>query len=79
LLFKNDIPFIPIKSAYDENLMLREKGIILQYFQSDFCFFPHKEYAQLIFDCMHLRKCIYSGIILTTTFVRKKICKTENI
>jgi len=50
LLFKNDIPFIPIRSAYDENLMLREKGIILQYFQSDFCFFPHKEYAQLIFD-----------------------------
>lgn len=50
LLFKNDIPFIPIRSAYDENLMLREKGIILQYFQSDFCFFPHKEYAQIIFD-----------------------------
>lgn len=50
LLYKNDIPFIPIRNEYDDNLKLREKGIILQYFKSDFCFFPHKEYAQLIFD-----------------------------
>ena len=53
LLFKNDIPFIPSKGAYKENLLLREKGIILQYFRSDFCFFPHKEYAQLIFDAFN--------------------------
>lgn len=53
LLFKNDIPFIPLKGAYEENALLREKGIILQYFQSDFCFFPHKEYAQLIFDAFN--------------------------
>ncbi|TRX35852.1 SMEK domain-containing protein [Flavobacterium sp. ZT3R18] len=53
LLFKNDIPFIPSKGAYKENSLLREKGIILQYFQSDFCFFPHKEYAQLIFDAFN--------------------------
>ncbi len=50
LLFKNDISFVPLRNAYDENSLLREKGIILQYFKSDFCFFPHKEYAQLIFD-----------------------------
>lgn len=53
LLFKNDIPFIPLKGAYDENSLLREKGIVLQYFKSDFCFFPHKEYAQLIFDAFN--------------------------
>lgn len=53
LLFKNDIPFIPLKGAYKENSLLREKGIVLQYFQSDFCFFPHKEYAQLIFDAFN--------------------------
>lgn len=50
LLFKNDISFIPIRMSFRENEVLREKGIILQYFNSDFCFFPHKEYAQLIFD-----------------------------
>ena len=53
LLFKNDIPFIPLKGAYEENSLLREKGIVLQYFQSDYCFFPHKEYAQLIFDAFN--------------------------
>lgn len=53
LLFKNDIPFIPLKGSYEENSLLREKGIILQYFQSDFCFFPHIEYAQLIFDAFN--------------------------
>ncbi len=53
LLFKNDIPFIPLKGAYEENSFLREKGIILQYFKSDFCFFPHKEYAQLVFDAFN--------------------------
>lgn len=53
LLFKNDIPFIPLKGAYEENSILREKGIVLQYFQSDYCFFPHKEYAQLIFDAFN--------------------------
>jgi len=50
LLFKNDIAFVPLRNAYEENSLLREKGIILQYFKSDFCFFPHKEYARLIFD-----------------------------
>lgn len=50
LLFKNDIAFVPLKNSYDENSILSEKGIILQYFKSDFCFFPHKEYARLIFD-----------------------------
>ncbi len=50
LLFKNDIPFIPLRVAYEQNKELREKGIVLQYFKSDFCFFPHKEYAQLIYD-----------------------------
>ncbi|OFX18239.1 MAG: hypothetical protein A2033_19195 [Bacteroidetes bacterium GWA2_31_9] len=50
LLYKNDIPFIPIRSAYEENILLRKKGIILQYYKSDFFFFPHKEYAQLIYD-----------------------------
>jgi len=53
LLFKNDIAFVPLRNAYDENSILREKGIILQYFKSDFCFFPHKEYAQLIFDAFN--------------------------
>lgn len=53
LLFKNDIPFIPLKGAYEENSLLREKGIVLQYFQSEYCFFPHKEYAQLIFDAFN--------------------------
>ena len=50
LLFKNDIAFVPLRNAYEENSLLREKGIILQYFKSDFCFFSHKEYARLIFD-----------------------------
>ncbi len=53
LLYKNDISFIPLKGAYEENSILREKGIILQYFKSDFCFFPHKDYAQLIFDAFN--------------------------
>ncbi|MDD4111193.1 MAG: SMEK domain-containing protein [Clostridia bacterium] len=50
LLFKNDIPFIPLRNAIDENRQLKEKGIILQYYKSDYCYFPHKDYAQLIYD-----------------------------
>ncbi len=50
LLFKNDVPFITMRSAVEENKELKEKGIVLQYFKSDFCFFPHKEYAHLIYD-----------------------------
>lgn len=55
LLFKNDIAFVPLKGDFNENPVLREKGIILQYFNSDFCYFPHKEYAQLIFDAFNDR------------------------
>ena len=50
LLYKNDIPFIPLRNAIDENRQLKEKGIILQYYGSDFCYFPHRDYAQLIYD-----------------------------
>lgn len=53
LLFKNDIPFTLLRNTRKENALLREKGVILQYFQSDFCFFPHKEYAQIIFDAFN--------------------------
>jgi len=50
LLYKNDVSFIPIRNAYSENKELKEKGIVLKYYRSDFCFLPHKEYAQLIYD-----------------------------
>lgn len=53
LLYKNDIPFTLLRNTRKENSLLREKGVILQYFQSDFCFFPHKEYAQIIFDAFN--------------------------
>ncbi|MDN3203220.1 SMEK domain-containing protein [Algoriphagus sediminis] len=53
LLFKNDIPFIPMRNYVKENRTLREKGIILQYFNSDFTFFPHREYALLIWDSLN--------------------------
>ena len=53
LLYKNDIPFTLLRNTRKENTLLREKGVILQYFQSDFCFFPHKEYAQIIFDAFN--------------------------
>lgn len=49
LLYKNDIAFVPFRNDRDF-VKLREKGIILQFFNSDFCYFPNKEYAQLIFD-----------------------------
>src|SRR5690606_2511561 len=53
LLYKNDIPFTLLRNTRKENTLLREKGVILQYFQSDFCFFPHKEYAEIIFDAFN--------------------------
>ena len=50
LLFKNDIPFILLKGQKKIDDKLKEKGIILKYSSSDYHYFPHKEYAKLIFD-----------------------------
>ncbi|WP_139259899.1 hypothetical protein [Flavobacterium xinjiangense] len=50
LLYKNDIPFILLKGQKEINDKLKEKGIILKYSSSDYHYFPHKEYAKLIFD-----------------------------
>lgn len=50
LLYKNDIPFILLKGQKKIDDKLKEKGIILKYSSSDYHYFPHKEYAKLIFD-----------------------------
>jgi hypothetical protein len=50
LLYKNDIPFILLKGQKNINEKLKEKGIILKYSSSHYHYFPHKEYAKLIFD-----------------------------
>lgn len=50
LLYKNDIPFILLKGQKKIDDKLKEKGIILKYYSSDYHYFPHKEYAKLIFD-----------------------------
>jgi len=55
LLYKNDIAFIPFRD--DDTIdLLKEKGVILQFYKSDFCYFQHKEYAQLIFDAFEYRE-----------------------
>ena len=54
LLYKNDIPFILLKGQKNINEKLKEKGIILKYSSSDYHYFPHKEYAKLIFDSISL-------------------------
>jgi hypothetical protein len=53
LLYKNDISFLLMPNFFNENLILREKGIVLKYHDSDHCYFPHKEYASLIYDSMN--------------------------
>lgn len=50
LLYKNDIPFVLLKGQKSIDEKLKEKGIILKYSSSDYHYFPHKEYAKLIFD-----------------------------
>lgn len=52
LLYKNDIPFILLKGKLQNeiNNKLKEKGVILKFSSSDYHYFPHKEYAKLIFD-----------------------------
>lgn len=50
LLYKNDIPFVLLKGQKKIDDKLKEKGIILKYSSSDYHYFPHKEYAKLIFD-----------------------------
>lgn len=50
LLYKNDIPFILLKGQKSIDEKLKEKGIILKYSSSDYHYFPHKEYAKLLFD-----------------------------
>jgi hypothetical protein len=51
-LYKNDISFIPLVRLISYNEELKEKGILLQYPNSDYCYFPHKDYAKLIFDSL---------------------------
>lgn len=51
-LYKNDISFVPLVRLITYNEELKEKGILLQYTNSDYCFFPHKDYAKLIFDSL---------------------------
>ena len=51
-LYKNDISFIPLVRLISYNEGLKEKGILLQYPNSDYCYFPHKDYAKLIFDSL---------------------------
>jgi hypothetical protein len=47
-LFSHDISFLKIKFKNEEFGKLKEKGIILNYSTSDYYYFPHKDYADLI-------------------------------
>lgn len=55
-LYKNDIPFLRNKSKYDEFNLLKTKGIILNYSTSDYYYFPHKDYANLIYQSIKKEK-----------------------
>ena len=55
-LYKNDIPFLRNKSKYDEFNLLKTKGLILNYSTSDYYYFPHKDYANLIYESIKKEK-----------------------
>jgi len=47
-LFSHDISFLKIRFKNEEFGKLKEKGIVLNYTTSDYYYFPHKDYANLI-------------------------------
>ncbi|WP_347174271.1 SMEK domain-containing protein [Polaribacter uvawellassae] len=51
-LYSYDISFLKIKRKKDEFDLLKEKGIILNYNTSDYYYFPHKDYANLIYQSL---------------------------
>ncbi|WP_179006170.1 SMEK domain-containing protein [Winogradskyella forsetii] len=51
-LYSYDISFLRIKRKKDEFDLLKEKGIILNYNTSDYYYFPHKDYANLIYQSL---------------------------
>jgi hypothetical protein len=51
-LYSHDISFLSIKRKNDEFDLLKEKGIILNYKTSDYYYFPHKDYANLIYHSL---------------------------
>lgn len=55
-LFSHDISFLRIKRKKTEFDLLKEKGIILNYNTSDYYYFPHKDYASLIYQSLKKEK-----------------------
>ena len=51
-LYSFDISFLRVKGKNIEFKKLEEKGIILNYAISDYYYFPHKDYANLIFQAI---------------------------
>lgn len=51
-LYSFDISFLRVKGKNIEFRQLEEKGIILNYTISDYYYFPHRDYANLIFQAI---------------------------
>ncbi|MCP5064803.1 MAG: SMEK domain-containing protein, partial [Ignavibacteriae bacterium] len=55
-LFSQDISFLKVKGKSEEFAKLKEKGIIINYTTSDYYYFPHKDYANLIHQTLKKEK-----------------------
>ncbi|MCF6307128.1 MAG: hypothetical protein L3J09_04140 [Flavobacteriaceae bacterium] len=55
-LFSHDISFLKVKGKTEEFAKLKEKGIIINYTTSDYYYFPHRDYANLIYQTLKKEK-----------------------
>jgi hypothetical protein len=76
-LFSHDISFLRIKGKNDEFKKLKEKGIILNYNTSDYYYFPHKDYANLIHQTLRKEKDLDTEYLIKLILNYLKDHKTE--
>ncbi len=78
-LFSRDISFLRMKNKNDEFRKLKEKGIILNYSTSDYYYFPHKDYAYLIYQTLIKEKGLGTDnlIELLNNYIRNHRTESE--
>lgn len=78
-LFSYDISFLKIRFKNEEFGKLKEKGIVLNYTTSDYYYFPHKDYANLIYHTLKNEKCLSTEYLikLITNYINNYRTESE--
>ena len=77
-LFSHDISFLKVKGKTEEFVKLKEKGIILNFTTSDYYYFPHKDYANLIHQTLRKEKDLDTEYLIVLLINYLDNCKTES-